>query len=103
MGHSCLNGIHGSRKFCSVAHVGSIVMRTANVEQVKAVLFRGVQMVSEDHEYAHGARIWRAGVILKWKLSILSQCWSHESVIKINMKALTLFPLVQQLPLSITY
>ena len=46
MGYSCLNGIHGSRKFCSVAHVGSIVMRTANVEQVKAVLFRGVQMVS---------------------------------------------------------
>ena len=40
---------------------------------------------------------------LNGNCSILSQCWSHESVIKINMKALTLFPLVQQLPLSITY
>ena len=40
--------------------------------------------------------------MLKWNLSP-PQCWSHESVINIDMRALTLFPLVQQLPLPTRY
>ena len=94
----------GAGKFCKRGSRGSIVMRTAKVEQVKAGLFQGrtdgilrITNMRTAHEF--GGRV----SYLNGNSSILSQCWSHESVININMKALTLFPLVQQLPLSIRY
>jgi hypothetical protein len=58
-------------------------------------------MASGDHELRQAREA--AGRVSYLNGLFASPVLGHESVININMKALTLFPLVQQLPLSIRY
>ena len=69
-------------------------LRTVNVERVED----GIQMAPRITNLRQAREA--AGREME---SSPSQCWGHESVINIKMNALTLFPLVQQLPLSIRY
>jgi hypothetical protein len=57
---------------------------------------RITKMRKAGHEFGEAA-------VILMNPSSPPQCWSHGSVININMKALILFALIQQLPLPIRY
>ena len=65
-------------------------LRTGNVERVEEVLFEAcrwrprITNMRQAREFGGAGWSW-----LKWNLSP-AKCWSHQSVININMKALTL-------------
>jgi len=100
----CISWAIGARKSCKVAHVLRR-LQTATPDDASSPMLSQVERVEDGIQMAPRITNLRqareaAGREME---SSPSQCWGHESVININMNALTLFPLVQQLPLSIRY
>jgi hypothetical protein len=74
-------------------------LRTANVERVEAVLFKAYRWRRTITNMRRREAAGRVSYLNEFFASVLAS----QSVINLNMKALTLFPSVQQLPLSVRF